>query len=60
MCENSLINLAKNIKKKTDPKDQSLKINLFENYFLIALMVCLEPSFIFRITKYIPEFNPPK
>ncbi len=27
------------------------------NYFLIALRVCLVPSFIFSTTKYIPSFR---
>lgn len=29
-------------------------------YLFIALIVCLDPSFIFRTTKYIPEFRSPK
>ena len=30
------------------------------NYFLIVLTVCLEPSFMCNVIKYIPCFNSPK
>ena len=37
-----------------------LPIISIKNYYLMVYMVCLEPSFISKVTRYIPCFNSPK
>ncbi|MDF2551335.1 MAG: hypothetical protein K0R77_610 [Chryseobacterium sp.] len=41
-----------------DQKTVIIKLNKYLSiYFLITLIVCLEPSIMVSTTKYIPEFN---
>lgn len=48
------------IKKIAADISRYFYLNTIKNYFLIALIVCLEPSFISKVTKYIPCFKSPK